>query len=111
MPTESPTASDTAPIDELSCAEATLTELQQVLQAIAAADLGKQTPCREFDIAALTNHLMNSITMIGGMAGAEVPPRNSADSVERQVTLAARPALDAWHTRGLDGTVQLGDNA
>ncbi len=26
----------------------------------------KQTPCREFDVAKLTDHLMNSITVIGG---------------------------------------------
>jgi uncharacterized protein (TIGR03086 family) len=30
--------------------------------------------------------------------------------VERQVILAARPALDAWHERGLGGTVTLGRN-
>jgi uncharacterized protein (TIGR03086 family) len=28
--------------------------------------------------------------------------------VERQVVLAARPALDAWRKRGLDGTVPFG---
>ncbi len=30
--------------------------------------------------------------------------------MERQVVLAARPALDAWHHRGLDGTVPFGSN-
>ena len=53
---------------------------------------------------------MNSITVIGGAAGAELPERDPADSVERQVVAAARPALDAWHRRGLDGTVKFGDN-
>lgn len=111
MPTEQPAAPGaTPPIDELSSAEASLTELQRVLQTIAADDLGKQTPCKEFDIEGLTDHLMNSITTIGGMAGAEIPSRNSADSVERQVILAARPAVDAWRTRGLEGGVRLGDN-
>jgi uncharacterized protein (TIGR03086 family) len=32
------------------------------------------------------------------------------DSVERQVIGAARPTLDAWHRRGLQGNVQLGPN-
>ncbi len=68
----------------------------------------KQTPCREFDVAELTDHLMNSITTIGGFAGAEFPERDRDDSVERQVVLAARPALDAWHRRGLDGTLPFG---
>jgi uncharacterized protein (TIGR03086 family) len=105
-----PPGADTPPIDELSSAEATLVELQQIVHTIAADDLGKQTPCREFDIVGLTDHLMNSITAIGGAAGAEIPPRDSSDSVERQIILAARPALDAWHARGLDGTVQIGSN-
>jgi len=42
------------------------------------------------------------------MAGAEFSERDRTDSVERQVILAARPALDAWHHRGLDGTVPFG---
>ena len=70
----------------------------------------KQTPCREFDVASLTDHLMNSITVIGGAAGAEMPERDQTDSVERQVVLAARPALDAWKRRGLDGNVAFGSN-
>lgn len=84
--------------------------LEHVLHGIAAADLSKQTPCREFDVASLTDHLMNSISVIGGAAGAELPERDRSDSVERQVVLAARPTLDAWKRRGLDGTVKFGSN-
>ena len=101
---------DSPPADELECAEATFAVLEQVLHGIADDDLDKQTPCREFDVASLTDHLMKSITMLGGAAGAEFPERNRTDSVERQVVLAGRPALDAWKRRGLDGTVPFGDN-
>lgn len=82
--------------------------LSHVLHGIADDDLDKQTPCREFDVASLTDHLMNSITVLGGAAGAEFPERDKADSVERQVVMAGRPALDAWKRRGLDGTVPFG---
>ena len=58
----------------------------------------------------LTDHLLNSITLLGGAAGAELPERDTGDSVERQVVGAARPALDAWHRRGLNDTVTLGTN-
>lgn len=98
------------PTDELASAEATLRVLQQVVHGIADADLTKQTPCREFDVASLTDHLLNSITLLGRAAGAELPERDPQDSVERQIIAAARPALDAWHRRGLDGTVPFGDN-
>jgi uncharacterized protein (TIGR03086 family) len=108
MPDDLRPGSDSPPIDELQSAEATLAVLQHVLHPMANDDWSKQTPCREFDVAKLTDHLMNSITTIGGMAGAEFGERDRTDSVERQVILAARPALDAWHRRGLDGTVPFG---
>jgi uncharacterized protein (TIGR03086 family) len=109
MPDDLRSGPDSPPTDELESAEKTFAVLEHVLHGIAKDDEGKQTPCREFDVAALTDHLMNSITVIGGHAGAEFPERDREDSVERQVTLAARPALDAWHKRGLDGTVPFGE--
>jgi uncharacterized protein (TIGR03086 family) len=99
---------DSPPVDELESAEATFAVLDHVLHGIADDDLDKQTPCREFDVAGLTDHLMNSITVIGGAAGAEFPERDRTDSVERQVVMAGRQALDAWKRRGLDGTVPFG---
>ncbi len=110
MPSDLPSGPGSPPTDELDCAEASLAVLQNVLHPIANDDWSRQTPCREFDIAKLTDHLMNSITVIGGAAGAELPERDQTDSVERQVVTAARPALDAWHRRGLDGTVSFGHN-
>jgi uncharacterized protein (TIGR03086 family) len=101
---------DARPTDELACAEATLAVLRTVLHPIPNDDLSKPTPCRRFNLAELTDHLMNSIRTIGGAAGAEFPPRDETDSVERQIVLAARPALDAWHDRGLESTVTLGPN-
>jgi uncharacterized protein (TIGR03086 family) len=96
------------PTDELRSAEDTLVVLQGVLHPIATDDLSRQTPCTEFDVSRLTGHLLNSITALGGMVGAEIPERDESDSVERQVIAAARPALDAWHRRGLDGAVPFG---
>jgi uncharacterized protein (TIGR03086 family) len=99
---------DSPPTDELRSAELSLGILLGVARTISRDDLSRQTPCTEFDVAALTSHLLNSIAAIGGTAGAEFPPPGENDSVDRQLILRARPALDAWHRRGLDGTVQLG---
>jgi uncharacterized protein (TIGR03086 family) len=97
-----------APTDQIESAEATLAILQKVLHGIDKDDLSKQTPCREFDVAKLTDHLMNSITMIGAAAGAEIPPRDTSAPVETQISVAAEAALDAWRKRGVDGTVPFG---
>jgi uncharacterized protein (TIGR03086 family) len=110
MPDDLRPGPDSPPTDELRSAEKTFAVLQHVLHGIAKDDLHKQTPCREFDIAGLTEHLLNSITVIGGMAGAQIPQRNPDASVEEQVVVAARSALDAWHHRGLDGTVDFQGN-
>ena len=101
---------DSPPTDELASAEAALGALQHVLHPISRDELSKSTPCSEYDVMQLTDHLMNSITLLGGAAGAELPERDSDDSVERQIVGAARPALDAWHRRGLDDTVTIGTN-
>ena len=101
---------DSPPDDELASAEAALGALRHVLHPISRDELSKSTPCSEYDVMQLTDHLMNSITLLGGAAGAELPDRDSDDSVERQIVGAARPALDAWHRRGLDDTVTIGTN-
>ena len=101
---------DSPPTDELASAEAALGALQHVLHPISRDELSKSTPCTEYDVMQLTDHLMNSITLLGGAAGAEPQDRNSEDSVERQIVGAARPALDAWHRRGLTDTVTIGTN-
>jgi len=101
---------DSAPTDELACAEATLGALQRVLHPISGDELSKRTPCAEYNVAQLTDHLLNSITVIGGAVGATFPDHDADESIERQVIGAARPALDAWHRRGLDGAVTVGTN-
>jgi len=96
------------PIDELSSTEATLAVLQHVLRGMNGADLSKPTPCTEYDVAQLADHLMGSITTLGGCAGAQVPPRDQDAPLETQVADAAQVAMEAWRLRGLEGTVKLG---
>lgn len=64
------------PLDELSCAEATLAVLQHVLRGIGASDLTRQTPCTEYDVSQLADHLLRSLAIIGAAAGAQLAPRD-----------------------------------
>lgn len=95
------------PLDQLSCAEASLAILQRVLAKVDASDMARQTPCADFDVAALAEHLMNSITAIGTAAGADIPARDTVAPLEVQVADAAQPTLEAWRRRGLSGMVEL----
>lgn len=98
------------PTDDLASAEDALRVLQQVLHSIPPEDLSKPTPCPEFDVAGLTDHLLNSITLIGGAVGAELPPRNQSESIEQQVITAGQPTISAWQRHGVEGIVALGAN-
>lgn len=101
---------DAPPTDALASADAALTVLDQVLQQVRADELTLPTPCSQFDVSQLTDHLLNSITVIGGAVGATFPADDPDASVQHRVLGAARPALDAWRRRGLDGTVTVGPN-
>lgn len=94
-------------LDELSSAEATLAVLQNLLRGLDASDLSRRTPCTEYDVAALADHLLRSIATIGAAAQATLPPRDENAPLETQVADAAQAALEAWRQRGLAGTVQL----
>jgi len=99
---------DSPPSDELQSAEETFGVLQHVLHTVAGDDMSRRTPCSEYDVTGLTGHLAQSITGLGGMVGADLPERDPSDSVERQLVALGRPALDAWHRHGLEGTVPFG---
>lgn len=101
-------ASAPADLNQLTSADATLAVCQNVLRGIGD-DLDRPTPCSEFTIAELANHLIGSMVSLGGMAGGVVVPAQSG-TVESRVAFVAQQSLEAWHRRGLEGTVKLGDN-
>jgi len=96
-----------ADLNPLTCAEATLAVCQNVLRAISEGDLGRPTPCSEFTVGQLADHLIGSMVSLGGMAGAEVVTAETG-TVESRVALAAQQTLEAWDRRGIEGTVKLG---
>ena len=97
------------PLDELSSAEATLAVVQRVLRDVTDEDMSKQTACTEFTVSQLADHLVGSITALGGAAGATFDD-DPGKPVEARIADLAQPALEAWRSRGLDGTVTIGTN-
>ncbi len=97
---------DSPPIDELRAAEASLGVLQHIVHPISRDDLSRPTASADFDVAQLTEHIVDTITSVGTALEADLPPRDPDETVERQIIAAGRPTLDAFHRRhGLDGSV------
>ena len=97
-----------AELNPLTSAEATLAVCQNVLRQIREGDLDRPTPCSEFTIGQLADHLIGSMVSLGRMAGAVVVPANSG-TVESRVAFAAQQTLESWDRRGLEGTVKRGE--
>ncbi len=95
-------------LDPLLSAEACLAVCQLVLRGVSGSDLARPTPCTEFTVAQVVDHLVESLQRLGGMVGAEVAPSGSTD-VEPRVADAGQQALEAWRRHGLDGSVPFGD--
>lgn len=96
-----------ADLNQLSSAEATLAVCQNVLRSIHQGDLDLPTPCSEFTVGQLAEHLIGSLISLGAMAGSVVHSAE-AGAVESRVAFAAQQTLEAWDKRGLEGTVQRG---
>ncbi len=96
-------------LNAIKSAEATLAICQLALRGIPAASYQNATACTEFNVSQVAEHLIGSITFLGGAAGAEFP-QTTATTLEARVAAAAQPALEAWNRRGLDGTVKVGPN-
>jgi len=95
-------------LDPLRSADATLAVCQNVLRRLGDGDLEKPTPCSDFTVGKLAEHLIGSLVSLGSMAGADVVPAESG-TVESRVAFVAQQVLESWHRRGLEGTVKRGD--
>ncbi|MBO1268905.1 TIGR03086 family metal-binding protein [Arthrobacter cavernae] len=94
-------------LNELTAADATLAVVQRVLASVTAEDAQKQTPCLDFNVAQLLDHLAGSIAGIAKALGAEVSD-DAGKSPEVRIADLAQPALEAFYRRGLEGTVDMG---
>jgi uncharacterized protein (TIGR03086 family) len=96
-----------AELNEQRAAEAALAVIENVLYRTSRDDLTNATPCTEFTVAQLADHLRGSIVLIAAAAGVELTPV-STGRLEVDIADLSQPALEAWAARGLDGMVSLG---
>jgi uncharacterized protein (TIGR03086 family) len=99
-------AFDVAPIrtggtlDEFTSAEQALAALHPVIQAVGQDDLRRPTPCRDWDVQALAEHLIDTISRLAAAAGIQVAPPHSG-SIDQRIQRLTQPILAGWRRRGL----------
>ena len=100
-------ASAPEPLDQLSAAEASLAACQLVLRGLKPGDGGSPSPCKNFNVDEVVDHLIGSIAHLGAAAGGSITS-STEGKAETRVANAAQEALEAWRRRGLEGSVKLG---
>lgn len=101
-----PWATGAEDLDELDAAEASLALMLELLRDASADDLTRPTPCSEFTVAQLVDHLAGSLTHLGQVADADPPPVAPTAPVETRIAELAGSTLQAWRRRGIDGEVE-----
>ena len=100
------------------CAPLTLAACQAVLRRLTGDDLTRPSPCTEYTVGEVGQHVVRSMLLLASVAGEQLgspadpaagpaagPP---AGLLAGQVTATAEAALAAWRRRGLGGSVAVG---
>ena len=89
------------------CAPRTLAACQAVLRRLTEDDLARPSPCTEYTVGEVGQHLVRSMVLLASVAGERLGSP-AAGPLEGQVTATAEAALAAWRRRGLGGSVAVG---
>lgn len=95
-------------LDHLTSAEASWAICQHVMRAFTTADRERPTPCADYTVHELVDHLVGSVTALGGIAGGVFPDGFEPTSAEDHVAQAVEITLAAWRERGVGGEVPFG---
>ncbi|NNE11920.1 MAG: TIGR03086 family protein [Ilumatobacter sp.] len=85
-----------------------------VISAVGPDDLGKPTPCTEWDVRALLDHMIGAVNGIAAAVQGSAPEGEpteitSGDDAHEAFTSAAQASIAAWSADGVfDGPVNLG---
>jgi len=91
-------------VDEFTSAEHALVVVHQVVETIGDDELHRPTPCSDWDVTALADHLIATIGRLGTAAGIE-PTVPDGDSIDQRIQQLTQPTLAGWRRRGLTDDV------
>lgn len=100
-------------LDHLLAAEASWALCDHIMLGLTPEMRDLPTPCRDYTLHDLVEHLMGSVRALGAIGGAQIPEDADAlidaSSAEDWMAQAVEPALAAWRARGAEGEVPFGD--
>jgi uncharacterized protein (TIGR03086 family) len=91
-------------VDEFTSAEQALAVVHEVVQPISTDDLHRPTPCRDWDVETLAQHLVDTISRLGAAADIE-PTVPTGDSIDQCIQQVTQPILAGWRRRGFTDDV------
>jgi uncharacterized protein (TIGR03086 family) len=94
-------------VDEFISAEQALVVVHHVVRTIGRDDRHRPTPCRDWDVLALADHLIDTIARLGAAAGIETTVPDG-DSIDQRIQQVTQPTLAGWRGRGLTFDVVFG---
>ncbi|MEL7210232.1 MAG: TIGR03086 family metal-binding protein, partial [Actinomycetota bacterium] len=98
-----PWAAGPEDLDLLSASEAALALLLETSRSLPDRALDQATPCEQFSVAELLDHLDHSLTSLGQVAGGAEPSGGVDQRPEARLASKAGTTLEAWRDRGLEG--------
>lgn len=89
------------------CAAVTLATCRAVIGKLTPDDLARPTPCTEYTVGDVVQHMVRSMVLLASVAGQQIDDAGTG-TPEEMVTATAETALTAWRRRGLDGSAAVG---
>jgi len=94
-------------MESFECASATLAACRSVLGRLTVDDLARPSPCAEYTVGEVGEHVVRSMVLLASVAGPAVD-MPAAGLLDERVAVTAEAALAAWRRRGLGGSVAVG---
>ncbi len=87
--------------------QSTLSVARGVLRRVTVADFERPTPCAEFSVTEMGDHLARSMALLAGCAGTPLVDTGGPTMLSR-LTPLAESTVSAWDSRGFVGDVSRG---
>jgi len=90
-------------VDEFARADEALVAIHHVVEGIGDDDLHRRTPCPDWDVLELADHLIDTIARLGAVVG--IPATTDRGDIDRRIHQVTQPILAGWRRRGLTDDV------